>query len=43
MSFNLIADLTDQNSFLYFMYKSRLDRFIEQQKDELNDISYFQQ
>lgn len=41
MSFNLISDLIHRNSFLYFMYQSRLDRFIEQQRDELNGISYF--
>ena len=41
MSFNLISDLIDRNSFLYFMFQSRLDRYIAQQKEELNGVSYF--
>ena len=41
MSFNLISDLIDRNSFLYFMFQSRLDRYIAEQKDELHGISYF--
>lgn len=39
MSFNLISDLIDRNSILYFAYQSRLDKFIDQQKDELRGIS----
>jgi hypothetical protein len=41
MSLDLISDMIGQNSLLYFMYKSRLDEYIEQQKAELNGISHF--
>lgn len=41
MTFNLISDLIGQNDILYFMYTSRLNTHIQQQKDELKSISYF--
>jgi len=41
MSFNLISDLLGQQSTLYYMYENRLYNYIQQQKDELNGISYY--
>jgi hypothetical protein len=38
---NLITELLGQNNFMSFMYSSRLDRYIDSQKDELLSLSYF--